>query len=160
LFVSKTLYNDFIILSMLFESISRCVINSTNERTKKSRFNDVIDCTYVCVIFLRYRFIFEKTTMRHTIKRWLTRWIMNDWVNIRFLFWSLNICITNRDFSNALSISKCLIWFTNRKLNMQTSNNTSFLFIDWKTFFSMKSLISFCWLLRIKKERCVRSNRA
>ncbi len=92
----------------------------------------------------KYRFIFEKTTMKHTIRRWLIRWIINDWINIKFLFWSLNVCITNRDFLNVLSISKCLISFTNRKLNMRTSDNTSFLFIDWKTFFSMKSLISFC----------------
>ncbi len=141
---SKTSYNDFIILSMLFVSISRCLINSTNERTKKSRFNNVTDCTYVWVMFLRYKFIFEKTTMRHTIKSWLTRWIINDWVNTRFLFWSLNVCITNRDFSNALSISRCLISFTNRKLNMRTSNDTFFLLTDWKTFFSMRSLIFFC----------------
>ncbi len=95
-------------------------------------------------MFLRYKFIFKKTTMRHAIKRWLIRWIINDWINIKFLFWSLNVCITNRDFSNALSISRYLISFTNEKLNMQTSNDTSFLFIDWKTFFSMKSFISFC----------------
>ncbi len=142
--VSRTSYNDFIILSMLFVSISRCLINLTNERTKKSRFNDVINCTYAWIMSLRYKFIFEKTTMRHTIKRWLTRWIINDWINIKFLFWSLNVCITNRDFSNALSISKCLISFTNRKLNMQISNDTSFLLTDRKTFFSMRSLISFC----------------
>jgi hypothetical protein len=120
------------------------MINSTNERTKKSRFNDVIDCTYVWVICLRYKFIFENMTMRDTIKHWLTRWIINDWVNIKFLFWSLNFCITSRDFSNALSISTCLILFTNRKLNIQTFVDTSFLLTDWKTFFSMNSLISFC----------------
>jgi hypothetical protein len=141
---SKKSYNDFTTLNMLFVSISRCLISSTNERSKKSRFNNVIDCTYVWVMFLRYKFIFEKTTMRHMIRRWLTCWIINDWINIKFLFWSLNVWITNRDFSNALSISKCLISFTNRKLNMQTSNDTSFLFIDRKTFFSMRSFISFC----------------
>jgi hypothetical protein len=130
-------------LSMLFVSISKCLINSTNERTKKSRFNDEIDCTYVCVMFLRYKFIFEKTTMKYTIKRWLIHWIINDWINTKFLFWSLNVCITNRNFSNVLSISKCLISSTNRKLNMRTSNDTSFLLINWKTFFSMRSLISF-----------------
>jgi hypothetical protein len=129
---------------MLFETISRCLINSTDERTKKSRFNDVIDWTYVWIMFLRYRFTFEKTTMRHTIKRWLTRWMIDDWVNIKFLFWSLNVCITNRDFSNALSMSKCLISSTNRELNMRTSNDTSSIFTDWKTSFSMRSLISFC----------------
>jgi hypothetical protein len=96
------------------------------------------------MMFLRYKFIFEKTTIRHTIKRWLIRWIINDWINIKFLFWSLNVCITSRDFSNALSISRCLISFTNRKLNMQTSDDTSSLFTDWKTSFSMRSLISFC----------------
>ncbi len=104
----------------------------------------MIDCTYVWMMFLRYKFIFEKTTMRHTIKRWLIRWIINDWVNIKFLFWSLNVCITSRVFSNVLSISKCLISFTNQKLNMQTSNDTSSLLINWKTSFSMTSLISFC----------------
>jgi hypothetical protein len=144
LFASKTSYHDFIILSMLFESISRCLINSTNERTKKSRFNDVINCMYVWVIFLRYKFIFEKMTIRHTIKRWLIRWIVDVWVNIKFLFWSLNVCITSRDFSKALSISRCLISFTNWKLNMRISVNTSFLLTDWKTSFSMSSLISFC----------------
>jgi hypothetical protein len=141
---SRTSYNDFIILSMLFVSISRCLINSTDERTKKSRFNDVIDCTYVWIMSSRYKFIFEKTTMRHTINRWLTRWIINDWINIKFLFWSLNVCTTNRDFSNALSISKCLISSTNRKLNMRTSDDTSFLLINRKTIFSMRSLIFFC----------------
>jgi hypothetical protein len=129
---------------MLSELISRCLINWTIERTKKSRFNDVIDSTYVWIMFLRSRFIFEKTTMRHTIKRWLTRWIVDDWINTKFLFWSLNVCITSRDFSNVLSMSKCLILFTNRKLNMSTSNDTSFLFTDRKTLFSMRSLISFC----------------
>jgi hypothetical protein len=104
----------------------------------------VIDCTYVWVIFLKFKFIYEKITMRHIIKRWLTRWIINDWINTRFLFWSLNVRITNRDFLNVLSISKCLISFTNRKLSMQTFVDTSFLLIDWKTFFSMSSLISFC----------------
>jgi hypothetical protein len=82
--------------------------------------------------------------MRHTIRRWLTRCIVNDWINIKFLFWSLKVCTTSRDFSNVLSISRCLISFTNRKLNMRTSNDTSFIFIDWKTSFSMRSLISFC----------------
>jgi hypothetical protein len=129
---------------MLFETISRCLINSTDERTKKSRFNDVIDWTYVWIMFLRCKFMFKKTTMRYTIKRWLTRWMIDDWVNIKFLFWSLNVCITNRDFSNALSMPRCLISFTNRELKMRTSNDTSFLFIDWKTFFSMRSLIFFC----------------
>jgi hypothetical protein len=141
---SRTSYSDFIILRMLFEAISRYLINSTDERTKKSRFNDVIDWTYVWIMFLRYRFMFEKTTMRHTIRRWLTRWMIDDWVNIKFLFWSLNVCITSRDFSNALSMSKCLISSTNRELKMRTSNDTSFLFTDWKTSFSMRSLIFFC----------------
>jgi hypothetical protein len=82
--------------------------------------------------------------MKHTIKRWLTCWIINDWINIKFLFWSLNVCITSRDFLKTLSISRCLISFTNRKLNMRTSNDTSSLFIDRKTSFSMRSFISFC----------------
>jgi hypothetical protein len=141
---SRTSYNDFTILSMLFVLISRCLINSTNERTKKSRFNDVIICMYVWIMSLKYKFIFEKTTMRHTIRRWQTRWIINDRVNIKFLFWSLNVCITIRDFSKILSISRCLISFTNRKLNMRISDDTSFLLIDRKTLFSMRSLISFC----------------
>jgi hypothetical protein len=141
---SKTSYSDFIILSMLFVSMSKCLINSTNERTKKSRFNDVIDCMYVWVMFLRYKFIFKKTTMKHTIRRWLIRWMINDWINIKFLFWSLNVCITSRDFSNVLSISKYLISFTNRKLNMRTFDDTSFLLTDRKTFYSMRSFISFC----------------
>ncbi len=140
----KTSYNDFTILNMLFVSISRCLINSTNERTKKSRFNDVTDCMYVWIMSLKYKFIFEKMTMKHTIKRWLIRWIMKNWINIKFLFWSLNVWITNRDFLNVLSISKCLISFTNRKLNTRTLNDTSFLFINRKTCFSMRSFISFC----------------
>jgi hypothetical protein len=123
---------------------NRCLINSTNERTKKSRFSDVINCTYAWMMFLRYKFIFEKTTMRHTIKRCWIRWIIKHWVNIKFMFWSLNVRITNRDFSNAFLISRCLISFTNRKLNMRISNDTSFLFIDWKTFFLMRSLIFLC----------------
>jgi hypothetical protein len=69
--------------------------------------------------------------------------MINDWINTRFLFWSLNVCITNCDFSNVLSISKCLISFTNRKLNMRTFVDTSLLLIDWKTSFSISSLISF-----------------
>jgi hypothetical protein len=122
----------------------KMLVKSKNKRTKKSRFNDVINCTYVWIMFLRYKFIFEKTTMRHTIKRWLIRCIINDWINIKFLFWSLNVCITNFYFSNALSISKCLILFTNRKLNMRTFDDTSFLLTDWKTFFLMRSMISYC----------------
>jgi hypothetical protein len=70
--------------------------------------------------------------------------MIDDWIDIKFLFWSLNVCITNRDFSNALSMSRCLISSTNRELKMRTSNDTSFLFIDWKTSFSMRSLIFFC----------------
>jgi hypothetical protein len=142
--ISRTSYNDFMILRMLFEIISKCLINSTNEWTKKSRFNDVIDWTYVWIMFLKYRFMFEKTTMKYTIRRSLIHWMIDDEINIKFLFWSLNVCITSRDFSNALSMSKCLISFTNRELKMRTSSDTSFLFTDWKTFFSMKSLIFFC----------------
>jgi hypothetical protein len=56
----------------------------------------------------------------------------------------LNVCITNRDFLKILSISKCLISSTNRKLNMRAFVDTSSLLIDWKTSFSMNSLISFC----------------
>jgi hypothetical protein len=41
-------------------------------------------------------------------------------------------------------MSRCLISFTNRKLNMRTSSDTSSILIDWKTSFSMRSLISFC----------------
>jgi hypothetical protein len=70
--------------------------------------------------------------------------MINDWVNIKILFWWLNVCITSRDFLNALSISRYLILFTNRKLNMRTSDVTSFLLIDRKTLFSMRSLIYFC----------------
>jgi hypothetical protein len=131
----------------------------TNEWTKKSRFNDVIYCTYVWVIYLRYKFIFEKMTMKHKIKRWLIRWIINNWVNIKFLFWSLNVCITNRDFSNALSISRWLISSTNRKLNMRTFIDTSLLLIDWKTSFRWVRWYFFVWMRRIEKVRCVRLNR-
>ncbi len=104
----------------------------------------MINCTFIWLIFLKYKFILKKMTMRHIIKCWLTYSIINDWVNIKFLFWSLNVCITSRDFSNALLISRCLISFKNRKLNMQTFVNTSFLLTDWKTSFSMSLLISFC----------------
>jgi hypothetical protein len=87
---------------------------------------------------------FRKTTTRHTIKRWLTRWIIDDWVNIKFLFWSWNVCATSREFSNALSISECLISSMNWELNMRISNDTFSLLTDWKTSFSIRSLISFC----------------
>jgi hypothetical protein len=137
---SKTSYKDFIILSMSFVSISRCLIHSTDDRTKKSRFTDVADCTYVWVMSLRYRFIFEKTTMRYTIRRWLIRWMIDDWVNTRFLFWSLNVCTTSRDFSNALSISRCLISSTNRKLNMRTSDDTSFLLTVGSPLYDMGTI--------------------
>jgi hypothetical protein len=60
------------------------------------------------------------------------------------LFWSLNVCITSRDFSNALSMSRCLISSTNSELKMRTSSDTLYLFTDWKTSFSMRSLIFFC----------------
>jgi hypothetical protein len=144
LFVSRTSYSDFITFRKLLETISSCLFNSTDKWTTKSRFNDVVDWTYVWVIFLRYKFIFEKTTTRYTINRWLIRWIVDDWINIKFLFWSLNVCITSRDFSNVLSISKSLISSTNRELNIRTSDDTSFLLTEWKTFFSMRSFIFFC----------------
>jgi hypothetical protein len=87
--------------------------------------------------------MFERTATRYIIRRWLTRWIVNDWVNTKFLFRSLNVCTTSRDFSNALLVSKCFISSTNRELNIRTSDDTSFLLTDWKTSFSMRSLISF-----------------
>ncbi len=156
---SKTSYSDFTILSMLSVSISRCLINSTDERTKKSRFSDVIDCTYVWVMFLRYRFIFEKTTMRHTIRRWLIRWIINDWVNIRFLFWSLNVCITNRDFSKALLISKCLILFTIENWICEHLLIRRFYWLIQKHFFRWIRWSLFVWMRRIEKMQCVQTNR-
>jgi hypothetical protein len=58
-------------LWICFVSISKCLINSTDERTKKSRFNDVIDCTYVWIMFLRYRFISKR-------RRWDIR-LNVDW---------------------------------------------------------------------------------
>jgi hypothetical protein len=159
LFALKTSYSDFVYLSMLFASISKCLINSINERTKRSRFNDVIDCTYIWVISLKYKFIFEKTTMRHTIRRWLTRWKISDWVNIKFLFWSLNVCITSRDFLNVLSISKCLICLRIESWICKHLLIRRFYWLIEKHLFQWVRWFLSVWMRRIEKVRCVRLNR-
>ncbi len=81
--------------------------------------------------------------VRQRIRRWLTLWIVSDWVRTRALFWFLKACITKRDFSNAFSISECFISFTNRELKIRTSIDTLSLLIDSKTSFSSSSAISF-----------------
>ncbi len=78
------------------------------------------------------------------IKRWLIRWMIDDWVKIRILFWSLNVWIINLNFSNAFSVLECLISFTKRKLKIRTSADTFFLLIDINISFSSRSTISFC----------------
>jgi hypothetical protein len=120
--ISRTSYNDFIILRMLFETISRCLINSTNERTKKSRFNDVIDWTYVWIMFLRYKFMFEKTTMKHTIKRWL----IVEWLMIES---TLNFCFDRWTSALRVAISQTLcqcrnVWSRLRIENWKCEHRT------------------------------------
>ncbi len=78
------------------------------------------------------------------IRCWLTRWMIDDWVKTKILFWSLNVWITNLNFSNAFSVSECLISFTKRKLKIRTSVDTFLLLIDMNTSFSSNSTISFC----------------
>jgi hypothetical protein len=70
--------------------------------------------------------------------------MVDDWVKTRILFWSLNAWITNLDFSNALSISECLISFTKRKLKIRTSVDTFFLLTGMNTPFSSRPAIFFC----------------
>jgi hypothetical protein len=92
----------------------------------------------------RYSFIWDSETIRQMIKLWLTRWMIDDWVKIRILFWSLNVWIINLNFSNVFSVSECLILFTKRELKIRTSADTFFLLIDINTSFSRSSTISFC----------------
>ncbi len=68
---------------------------------------------------------------------------MNDWVRTSVLFWFLKACIIKRNFSKTFSMFECFISFTNRKLKIRTSIDTSSLLIDSKTSFSSSSTISF-----------------
>jgi hypothetical protein len=103
------------------------------------------DWTYVWVMSLKNSFInWENVTARQMIKRWLIRWMIDDWIETKVLFWSLNVWITNLNFSNAFSISECLISFTKRKLKIRTSVDTFLLLIDMNISFFSKFAISFC----------------
>jgi hypothetical protein len=78
------------------------------------------------------------------IKRWLIRWMIDDWVKTRTLFWSLNVWIISLNFWNAFSVLECLISFTKRELKIRTSADTFFLLTDINTAFPSKPAISFC----------------
>ncbi len=94
---------------------------------------------------LRYSFIdWQNVTARQMIKRWLTRWMIDDWVKTKILFWSLNAWITSLNFSNAFSVPECLISFTKRELKIRTSVDTFLLLTDMNISFSSSSTISFC----------------
>ncbi len=92
---------------------------------------------------LKYSFI-DKVTARQMIKRWLTRWMIDDWVKTKVLSWSLNACIINLNFSNVFSVFEFLTSFTNRELKIRIFVDTFFLLIDKNTFFSSKLAIFFC----------------
>jgi hypothetical protein len=77
------------------------------------------------------------------IKRWLIRWMIDDWVKTRILFWSLNVWITSLNFSNVFSVLECLISFTKQKLKIRTSVDTFSLLTDINTSFSNRLAISF-----------------
>ncbi len=68
---------------------------------------------------------------------------MNDWVRTSVLFWFLKACIIKRNFSKTFSMFECFISFTNRKLKIRTSIDTSSLLIDSKISFSSSSTIFF-----------------
>ncbi len=83
----------------------------------------------------------------HAVKtriiRWLILWILNDWVSICALSWSLYVCIINLDFLYLFDMSECLISFTNPKLKIRTSRRTASMMINSNTRFFSKSFISF-----------------
>ncbi len=94
---------------------------------------------------LKYSFIVKwNIAARQMIRRWLTLWMVDDWVKTRILSWLLNAWTISLNFSNALSISECFISFTNRDLKIRTSADTSSLLTDSNTLFSSRSTISFC----------------
>jgi hypothetical protein len=95
-------------------------------------------------MFLRYNCIWDNETTRQMIRDWLTRWMIDDWIKIRILFWSLNVWITSLSFLNAFSVSEFLTSSTNRELKIRIFADTSLLLIDKKTSFSNRSTISFC----------------
>jgi hypothetical protein len=88
------------------------------------------------------------------IRHWLIRWMIDDWIKTKILFWSLKAWIINLNFSNALFVFECLISFTKRKLKIRISEETSVLLIDKKTSFSSNSAI-FCCLYAMNNESAV-----
>ncbi len=64
-------------------------LSSKNERMKNCLLKRIFDCTYVWVIFLKYRWQSEMHAVKARIIRWLILWIVDDWVSINVLSWSL-----------------------------------------------------------------------
>ena len=113
--------------------------NSWNDFTKKSRFRLKIDCIYVWITSRKYNLIesFSIVAAMHKINRWLTCWMIDNWMKIWFFFESLYVWITKRDFSYIFFVFSFLISFTKRALNMRVLDDTSISSTKLKFFFSV-----------------------
>jgi hypothetical protein len=69
--------------------------------------------------------------------------MIDDWVSISVLSWSLYVWITNLNFSYAFDVLECLISSTNLKLKIRTSRETFSMMINSNTRLSSKSFTSF-----------------
>jgi hypothetical protein len=63
--------------------------SSKSERMKNCLLREIFDCTYVWVISLKYRWQSEIHAVKARIIRWLILWIVDDWMSISVLSWSL-----------------------------------------------------------------------
>jgi hypothetical protein len=83
--VSSTLYKSLTTRKIEFFDKS----SSKSDYMKNFRLRKMFDWTYVWVVFLKYRWQSKMQAVRIKIIRWLILWIINDWVRINVLLWSL-----------------------------------------------------------------------
>jgi hypothetical protein len=69
--------------------------------------------------------------------------MIDDWVSMSVLLWSLYAWITSLNFSYASDVLECLISSTNLKLKIRTSRETFSMMINSNTRLFSKSFISF-----------------
>jgi hypothetical protein len=81
--------------------------------------------------------------VRTRINRWFILWMIDDWMSISVLSWSLYVWITSLNFSYASDVLECLISSTNLKLKIRTSRETFSMMINSNTRLFNKSFISF-----------------
>jgi hypothetical protein len=81
--------------------------------------------------------------VRTRIIRWLILWMIDEWVSINVLSWSLYVWITSLNFSYASDVFECSISSTNLKLKIRRSRETVSMMINSNTRFFNKSFISF-----------------